>query len=70
MYPVGRLSVTETPVASLGPLLVTSSVNMIVSPTFGVALSTDFTICKSELQAINETKTVSNNSTEQFVAKI
>ena len=48
MYPVGILSVTDTPVAALGPLLVTSNVKIIVSPTFGVVLSTDLTISKSE----------------------
>ena len=46
-YPEGKLSITDTPVASLGPLFVTVKVNTIVSPTFGVVLSTVFTISKS-----------------------
>src|SRR5262245_64490869 len=35
--PAGRRSVTSTPVASSGPLLVNVTVNVIWSPTFGVA---------------------------------
>ena len=38
VYPIGRISSTDTPVALLGPSLVITNSNSKVSPTFGVAL--------------------------------
>ena len=46
-YPAGRLSVTMTPVAGLGPLLVAVMVKVTLLPTFGVKLSTVLTILRS-----------------------
>nr|WP_235857703.1 hypothetical protein [Paenibacillus albiflavus] len=42
MRPAGSKSVTSTPVALSGPLFVTVTVKVIVSPTFGVASLTVF----------------------------
>ena len=58
--PAGSASVTTTPVAGLGPLLVTVTVNVTVSPTSGAgwstvlvtptsALAAPFTIAAAEL---------------------
>src|SRR5664279_2131941 len=46
-YPAGRLSVTLTPVAALGPLLVAVIVKVTLLPTLGVRLSTVLTTLKS-----------------------
>ena len=43
----GKVSVNFTLWAVLGPLFVTVTVNVIVSPTFGVALLTVFTTARS-----------------------
>ena len=45
--PAGNGSVTSAPVAPSGPLFVSVTVNVTVSPTFGVASSTDFAIARS-----------------------
>ena len=46
-YPEGNLSVTITPVASLGPALLTLIVKVTTSLTLGVALLTNFVKLKS-----------------------
>src|SRR5664279_6432857 len=46
-YPAGRLSVTLTPVAGLGPPLWAESVKVTLLRTFGVKLSTVFTTERS-----------------------
>ena len=43
LYPLGTLSSTDIPVASLGPSLDTVIVNVITSPTLGSASLTTFT---------------------------
>nr|WP_235857704.1 hypothetical protein [Paenibacillus albiflavus] len=47
MRSVGSKSLTSTPVALSGPLFVTVTVKVIVSPTFGIALSTVFVMERS-----------------------
>ena len=47
MYPFASWSTTLIPVASLGPLFVTSTLNVISSPTLGVSSLTVFTTDKS-----------------------
>src|SRR5664279_2069124 len=46
-YPAGRLSVTLTPVAGLGPPLCAVIVKVTLLPTLGVRLSTVLTILRS-----------------------
>ena len=58
MYPDGRLSVTNTPVALLGPALLTVMVNIILSPTFGAGLFADLVISKSAPQTLTTTSCV------------
>ena len=48
-YPEGNLSVTTTPVASLGPTFVTDILNTAFSPTFGAAFTTVFDTVKSAI---------------------
>src|SRR5450759_929006 len=45
--PAGNLSLTTTPVASLGPLLVAVIVKVTLAPTFGVVLSTPLVMAMS-----------------------
>ena len=50
---VGNWSVTSTSWAALGPLFVSVTVNVIVSPTFGVGLLTVFTTARSAVLTVN-----------------
>ena len=50
---VGNCSVTSTRWAVLGPLFVSVTVNVIVSPTFGVGLLTVFTTARSAVLTVN-----------------
>ena len=46
--PAGKMSVAVTFVAAVGPLLVTITVKVTVSPTFGAGLSTDLATARSD----------------------
>ena len=46
--PSGKISSTDTPVATSGPALVITNVKVTVSPTFGTVLSILLTILKSD----------------------
>ena len=48
VYPVGILSVTTTPVALLGPLLLAVMVKVTLLPRLGVALSTVLITSRSD----------------------
>ena len=47
VYPEGNSSLTDTPVAALGPLLVAVMVKVTLLPTLGVALLTVFVTARS-----------------------
>ena len=48
MKPLGNWSVTSTPVALSGPMLVTTSVNVTFAPMFGLELFTDLFKLRSD----------------------
>src|SRR5262245_20895841 len=59
--PAGKRSVNFTPVALFGPLFVTWTVNVMVSPTLGVVLLTDLVTARSAEKVVNLPKTKSES---------
>src|SRR5262245_47894600 len=53
LSPAGRGSVTVTPVAASGPLLVSVTVKVMTSPTLGVGLLTDLVIPRSACRGVS-----------------
>ena len=60
--PIGKISSTDTPVATSGPALVTTNVKVTVSPTFGKVLSILFSILKSACSGTTSSESSSSSS--------